>query len=107
MNRLNFYRMIIINFNYLNFIYIFVSTSNSNFKITKAFETMKEFNPRHDLQVALLSMFTHRLVVREAQEELAEVFSAMDLDADGVISEQDFTKSFALFYRAKQTDRRM
>ena len=43
-------------------------------------------------------MMAQRLVVREAQEGLAEVFFAMDQDGDGVISEQDFNHSYEIYY---------
>ncbi len=44
-------------------------------------------------------MFTQRLIVREAHESLSEVFSAMDLDNDGVLSESDFKQSFKFYYQ--------
>lgn len=55
--------------------------------------------PRHTLQLALFTMFSIRLVVREEQESLSEVFFAMDLDNDGVISLADFTQSYEIYCR--------
>ena len=73
-------------------------TANRDYKITRAYETLREFNPVHELQVALFTLMAQRLVVREAQEGLAEVFFAMDQDGDGVISEQDFNHSYEIYY---------
>ena len=55
---------------------------------------MHTFNPQHDLKIALMTMLSHRLVVREAQENLATAFSTLDHDNDGVVSEGDFALAF-------------
>ena len=41
-----------------------------------------------------MTMLSHRLVVREAQENLATAFSTLDHDNDGVVSEGDFALAF-------------
>ena len=63
---------------------------------------MSDFKPRHDLQLALFTMFSQRLVVRDQHEALAEVYQAMDLDGDGVISERDFLTSYEIYYTKSQ-----
>ena len=44
-------------------------------------------------------MLSHRLLVRDAHENLANLFSAIDQDCDGVISEADFVTSYQLAFK--------